>query len=131
MSSRSESLWRATCPVRGFAPLAGDVSADVAIVGGGISGLTAAVILGRAGKQVVVLERDRVGSGETGNTTSHLTEAVDGRYQRITTFSGTERAALVARSSRDAIDWIERSVCGSAQCGFQRLPGYLYTEREA
>jgi glycine/D-amino acid oxidase-like deaminating enzyme/nitrite reductase/ring-hydroxylating ferredoxin subunit len=131
MSSRTESLWRATHPVRSFTPLRGDAAADVAVVGGGISGLTAAVILSREGKRVILLERDHVGSGETGNTTSHLTEAIDGRYQQIATDFGPDGARLVARASRDAIDWIERSVCGSVQCGFQRLPGYLYTERQS
>ena len=129
MSSRTESLWRATHQLRSFTPLSSDALADVAIVGGGITGLTAAVILSRAGKQVVLLERDRIGSGETGNTTSHLTEAVDGRYQRIAKDFGAEGARLVAQASRDAINWIERSICGAVQCGFQRLPGYLYTER--
>ena len=130
MSSRTESLWHATHQLRSFVPLSADLVTDVAIVGGGISGLTAAVTLSRAGKHVVLLERDRIGSGETGNTTSHLTEAVDGRYQRIAKDFGVEGARLVARASREAIEWIERSICDSVQCGFQHLPGYLYTERE-
>ena len=131
MSTRTESLWRATHPVRGFSPLAGDLLADVAIVGGGVSGLTAAVILSREGKRVVLVECDRIGSGETGNTTSHLTEAVDGRYHRLAKDFGVDATRLVAAASRDAISWIERSICGAVQCGFQRLPGYLYTERES
>jgi glycine/D-amino acid oxidase-like deaminating enzyme/nitrite reductase/ring-hydroxylating ferredoxin subunit len=130
MSSRTESLWHATYQLRSFAPLSADLVTDIAIVGGGITGLTAAVILSRAGKHVVLLERDHLGSGETGNTTSHLTEAVDGRYQRIAKDFGADGARLVARATREAIDWIERSICGGVQCGFQRLPGYLYTERE-
>src|SRR5688572_31717600 len=81
MGSRTESLWRATHKVGGFAPLDRNLDVDIAIVGGGISGLTAALILSRAGKRVAVFERDTIGSGETGNTTSHLTEAVDGGYQ--------------------------------------------------
>ncbi len=130
MSSRTESLWHATHQLRSFTPLSGNHETDIAIVGGGITGLTAAVILSRAGQRVTILERDRIGSGETGNTTSHLTEAVDGRYQRIAKDFGSDGARLVARASREAIDWIERSICGGVQCGFQRLPGYLYTERE-
>src|SRR5687767_14284132 len=41
MATRTESLWRTTHTLGGFAPLGGDIEADVAIVGGGISGLTA------------------------------------------------------------------------------------------
>ena len=132
MTSRTESLWRGTHALGGCAPLGGDTTADVAVVGGGISGLTAAVILARAGKRVVLVERDGIGSGETGNTTSHLTEAVDSRYHTLIRDFGEEHAQLAARSSREAIDWIEALVREAGiDCGFERLPGYLYTERKS
>jgi glycine/D-amino acid oxidase-like deaminating enzyme/nitrite reductase/ring-hydroxylating ferredoxin subunit len=131
MVSRTESLWRATHQVGGFAALDRTLDVDVAIVGGGISGLTAALILSRAGKRVAVLERGAIGSGETGNTTSHLTEAVDGRYQTLIGNFGEQGARLVAQSSREAIQWIETLVTEAGiDCGFMRVPGYLYTERE-
>src|SRR5688572_27149626 len=107
MTSSTESLWRATSHLRRFAPLSRDLDVDVAIVGAGITGLTAAVLLGRAGRRVAVLQRDHVGSGETGSTTSHLTEAVDARYRTLVKDFGEEGARLVAKSSRDAIDQIE------------------------
>jgi glycine/D-amino acid oxidase-like deaminating enzyme len=132
MATRAESLWRATHQVGGFAPLAGNLEVDVAIVGGGVSGLTAAVALTRAGKRLALLERDTIGSGETGDTTSHLTEAVDARFQTLIRDFGEEGARLVARSSRDAIDWIEALIRETGiECGFERVPGYLYTERKS
>jgi glycine/D-amino acid oxidase-like deaminating enzyme/nitrite reductase/ring-hydroxylating ferredoxin subunit len=124
-------LWRGTHQLPRLSPLSGDRETDVAIVGGGVSGLTAAVLLARSGLRVVLLERDRIGSGETGNTTSHLTEAVDGRYQRLRRDFGAENLRLVAQSSRDAIDRIEAFVRESGtSCGFSRVPGFLYAERE-
>ena len=131
MATRTESLWRATYKVGGFAPLDRNLDVDIAIVGGGISGLTAALILSRAGKRVAVFERDTIGSGETGNTTSHLTEAVDGGYQGFIRDFGESGARQVAQSSRDAIDWIATLVREAGiDCGFVRVPGFLYTERE-
>lgn len=132
MTSRTPSLWHATHELGGFAPLNGSIQTDVAIVGAGISGLTAAVILARTGLRVAVLERDRVGTGETGDTTSHLTEAVDARYQTLIRDFGEDGARMVAASSRDAIDWIETMVKESPiDCGFARVPGFLYTERRS
>jgi glycine/D-amino acid oxidase-like deaminating enzyme/nitrite reductase/ring-hydroxylating ferredoxin subunit len=132
MISATESLWHATHQARHFPSLSHNLSVDVAIVGGGVSGLTAALLLAGAGRRVAVLERDRIGSGETGYTTSHLTEAVDGRYQTIVKAFGEEAARLVAQSSREAIDTIEQFANElPLDCGFERMTGYLYTEREA
>lgn len=55
---------RDSAPTR--APLAGEVQADVAIVGGGFAGLHLARLLARQGRQVVVLERHRIGWGASG-----------------------------------------------------------------
>ena len=131
MTYRTESLWRATHQLRRHGPLTGEREVDVAVVGAGISGLTAAVLLARGGLRVVVLERDAVGSGETANTTAHLTEAVDGRYQTLIKTFGEENTRLVAASKRTAIDRMEAFAQESGcECGFTRLPGYLYTERQ-
>jgi len=124
-----ESLWRATRRLDEFPSLTRSLDADVAIVGGGITGLTAATLLSRSGLRVIVLERDRAGSGETGNTTSHLTEAIDARYQTLVKDFGLEGARLVDQSKRDAIDCME-TLASSLHVPFERTPGYLYTERE-
>jgi glycine/D-amino acid oxidase-like deaminating enzyme/nitrite reductase/ring-hydroxylating ferredoxin subunit len=132
MTHRTESLWRATHQIERTNPLSGDRETDVAIVGGGVTGLTAATLLARQGLRVALLERHALASGETGNTTSHLTEAVDSRYQRLRSAFGDEGARLVAQSQRDAIARIESFVNESGRdCGFSRVPGFLYTEREA
>ena len=65
MSNRTESLWRATHQLPSFPPLSADLTTEVAIVGGGISGLTAAVILSRASESscscdIVVLQGNEV-----------------------------------------------------------------------
>ena len=128
---KAEPLWRATHQLQSFPGLNGDRETDVVVVGGGVSGLTAAVLLARAGRRVAVVERDRIGSGETGNTTAHLTEAIDARYHTLIKDFGEENARLVSQSKRAALDRMEaftkESGCG---CGFSRLRGYLYAERQ-
>ena len=128
----SESIWIATAPETGYPLLDRDLTVDVAIVGGGLTGLVAAWQLSEAGRSVAVLEMRRIAGAETGHTTAHLTEEVDTRYKTITKDFGRGAARQVAASSRDAIAWIERraQVLG-IDCGFERLPGYLYSEREA
>lgn len=53
-------------PLPPFAPLRGETRADVAVVGGGYTGLSAALHLAKAGRRVVLLEAQRVGFGASG-----------------------------------------------------------------
>ncbi|HEX9161584.1 MAG TPA: FAD-binding oxidoreductase [Thermoanaerobaculia bacterium] len=132
MNQSATSLWLATSESSAYAPLRGSVHADVAIAGAGITGLTAAVLLKDRGKRVVVVDKERVGSGETGHTTAHITEAIDARYYEIARSFGKDAAKLVASSMRAAIDQIESFVRSySIDCQFRRVPGYLYTEKRS
>jgi monoamine oxidase len=72
-TSADQSLWLATAPATSYAPLEGDATSDVAVLGGGIAGLTTALLLKRDGARVIVLEGRRVGSGVTGCTTAKVT----------------------------------------------------------
>ncbi|MDQ0456306.1 NAD(P)/FAD-dependent oxidoreductase [Rhizobium paknamense] len=64
---RSHGLWEKTAPAApATAPLSGDVTADVAIVGGGYTGLSAALHLAEAGSRVVLLEAVEIGFGGAG-----------------------------------------------------------------
>jgi glycine/D-amino acid oxidase-like deaminating enzyme/nitrite reductase/ring-hydroxylating ferredoxin subunit len=97
---------------------------DVIVIGGGTTGLTAAYLLQRSGKRVAVLERYRLGAGDTGNTTAHLTAVTDLRLSRLEKNFGTDAARLVWRGGMAAIATIE-AIAGSG-CDFQRLPGFLH-----
>ena len=102
----TESLW-VDAPSTAYPRLDRDkLAVDVAVVGGGISGVTTALLLKLAGKKVALLEARRIGSGVTGGTTGHLTEAIDTRYRDLERSFGADGAALVAASSRVAIETI-------------------------
>jgi glycine/D-amino acid oxidase-like deaminating enzyme/nitrite reductase/ring-hydroxylating ferredoxin subunit len=104
---------------------------DVAVVGGGITGITSALLLKDAGRSVAVLEARSIGSGVTSGTSGHLTQVLDTRYYEIEEKFGAEGARLAAESSGDAIEQIATLASRiEADCDFARVPGYLYTERE-
>ncbi|MBN8228655.1 FAD-dependent oxidoreductase [Corallococcus macrosporus] len=127
-----KSLWTVTTLPRDFPSLPGDLDVDVAIIGGGIAGLTTAWLLKRAGKKVAVLEMHRVLSGQTGQTTAHLTELLDTPYTTLVKDFGEKGAHLAASSSRAAIEQIASLVESlSIECGFTRVPGFRYAETES
>ena len=100
---------------------------DVVVIGAGITGLSTAYHLLRAGRSVLVLDKGRVGSGETGRTTAHLASGLDDHYETLERMHGREGARLAAESHTTAIDSIE-SIMASEQiaCGFARVDGYLF-----
>jgi glycine/D-amino acid oxidase-like deaminating enzyme/nitrite reductase/ring-hydroxylating ferredoxin subunit len=117
-----QSLWRAATPPRFVGPLPTEV--DVAVIGGGICGLTAAYLLKKSGKRVAVFERERLGAGDSGNTSAHLTYVTDQRITEIAKQFDDGTAKIVWRGGEVAIDVIESNSAGIA-CGFRRVPGYL------
>ncbi|MES2178312.1 MAG: FAD-dependent oxidoreductase [Gemmatimonadota bacterium] len=117
-----QSLWRLLeTPRFGATPLPTQV--DVVVIGGGITGLTAALLLKRQGKRVAVFERERIGSGETGNTSAHLTYVTDRSLRDMAKKFGENAARQVWNGGADAIDLIETHAAGSS-CGFHRVPGF-------
>jgi glycine/D-amino acid oxidase-like deaminating enzyme/nitrite reductase/ring-hydroxylating ferredoxin subunit len=128
---KTSSPWTESADLPAFPVLDRNVEADVVVAGAGIAGLTAALILQRAGKSVVVIEARRIGGGETGLTTAHLTEVLDTRYHVLESKFGREGARIAAESSRAAIDRIEAALGESGtRCGFERVPAYLFAETE-
>jgi glycine/D-amino acid oxidase-like deaminating enzyme/nitrite reductase/ring-hydroxylating ferredoxin subunit len=110
-----------------FPRLTHNTKCDVLIAGGGITGLSAAWLLKSAGKRVAVLERSRIGSGDTGCTTAHLTQVTDGRVSKLVSTFGRDVARLVWEGEAAAINTIEqiaRTV--DADCNFRRIPAFVH-----
>ncbi|MBD2089733.1 FAD-dependent oxidoreductase [Microcoleus sp. FACHB-1515] len=129
MVGTSTSIWQAIAAPTTYPPLARDLAVDVAIVGGGITGLTTALLLKRAGLSVAVLEALEIETSATSHTTGHISEVPDIGYRELIANFGEDAARLAVQSRRAAIDRIA-SIVQEEQidCGFEYLPGYLYSE---
>jgi glycine/D-amino acid oxidase-like deaminating enzyme/nitrite reductase/ring-hydroxylating ferredoxin subunit len=128
----TKPLWLDTASIHRFGELTGELTVDVCIVGGGITGLTAADILKKAGKTVAVIEMNRVGQAESGHTSAHLTEILDIDFEDLISSFGLENAKLVIGSVRRAIDKIEDNVIAKKiACEFRRVSGWQYTEKRS
>jgi len=126
-SEESTSVWMATANVPSYAELTEDITADVWVVGAGISGMSAAYLLAREGKSVVILDDGVIGGGMTGRTTAHLVNALDDRYYELEKYHGEKGARLAAESHTAAIDRIEAIAAEEKiDCDFERLDGYLF-----
>lgn len=125
-NGRTTSFWLASASMPSFPQLAGPAQSDVCVIGGGIAGLTAAYLLSRQGKSVVLVEAFELACGESGRTTAQFVPP-DDFYCEIEKSFGVEGALKVARSFRAATDLAEAIARSEApDCGFERLDGYLY-----
>jgi len=121
-----QSIW-ADAALPQFPPLKENIHADVCVIGAGISGLTTAYLLAKAGREVLVLDDGPVAGGMTTATTAHITNMHDDRYFEVEKLHGREGARLAADSHSAAIDRIETIVRQERiDCDFQRLDGYLF-----
>jgi len=117
----------ATASLPAFGTLTKNLHVDVVVVGAGITGLTTAYLLGRAGKNVAILDDGAIASGETERTSAHLSSVLGSRYFLLEGLHGERGAQLVAASHSAAIDEIERIVAEEKiDCGFERVDGYLF-----
>lgn len=119
--------WIDTAALPHFPRLEQSETVDVVIVGGGLTGLTAAYLLLSAGRSVAVLERRRLAESETGHTTAHLTMVTDLPMTDLVAQFGRPHAqaswdaGLAAMATIDVIARNER-----IDCDFAWVPGYLH-----
>lgn len=127
----TQSLWKANASQSNFPTLNEDITVDVAIVGGGITGITSAYLLGKSGLKVAVLEARNIADSTTGNSTGNLYSMIDKRLHHIQSKWDKETAQQVAASRTAAVDLVERLVHEhNIDCSFKRVPWYLFSETE-
>src|SRR5215213_187683 len=119
--------WIDSARLPSFPKLERDDTVDVVVVGGGITGLTAAYLLMLEGRRVALLEREGLAEIDTGHTTAHLTMATDERLTDLVDQFGRDHAQAAWDAGLAAIAQIDSIVSDLAlDCDFAWVPGYLH-----
>lgn len=128
----TESVWSASIrEIDDFGPLAGDTDADVVIVGAGITGISAAYQLAKAGLEVVVLESGKTGKGTTGSSTGNL-YVPNAQFQSILSKHGTEGLDAVVKARSAGLHFIEDRINEfGIECAFKKVPWYYFTQKKS
>jgi gamma-glutamylputrescine oxidase len=107
----ANSYYAATVPARvPLPPLAGRVEADVAVVGGGLAGLSAALELARRGFSVVLLEARHVGFGASGRNGGQAIHGLACEIDTIEQQLGAGEARRVWDMSIEALDLLRERI---------------------
>lgn len=110
------------------APLQGEVTTEVAVIGGGLAGVLTAYLLQQQGISTVVLECKEAGRGITKNTTAKVTSQHGLIYHKLMMYKGEELAWEYAAANQKALEKYEEIINQlQIDCDFQIMPNYIYT----
>ena len=126
VKDRSHSIWEDVA-LPEYSSLKENTSTQVCVVGGGIAGVSTAYQLGKRGFKVILLEADKIASGQTGRTTAHLTSRPEELLADMLKQHSKGHVSAFIDSHKRAIDEIEEIIFQeNISCDFKRIPGYLF-----
>ena len=123
---KHKSLWYGTEKIDSFDRLKKDIKTDVLIIGGGLCGLLTAYSLKEKGVNCVLVEKDRVMNGVSGNTTAKITAQHGLIYHKLLKSMGEEKAKLYLRINLEAIGKFEE-LSEKYSCDFQKKDNFVYS----
>lgn len=128
----SKVYWNETCSPPSFPALAGDIKVDLAIVGGGMVGISAARFAKDRGMTVAVIEAHRVGQGVSGRATAKVTSQHGIIYRTLEQTFGEDKARLYAEAQETGLASV-RELSGKygIDADIEIRPGFVYTLDEA
>jgi glycine/D-amino acid oxidase-like deaminating enzyme/nitrite reductase/ring-hydroxylating ferredoxin subunit len=131
-TTAAESLWLAGRPDVRYPGPPDRHDFDVLVLGGGITGLTTALLLTRRGARVAVLEAGRIGSGVTGNNTGKVTALQSTMLSTIERTRGRDVAAAYAERSLAGVELVAALVAElGLDCDFRRRAAYTVAAEQA
>lgn len=126
-----EPYWRESVDIPEFDALKEDTEADVVIVGGGITGITAAFLLVQEGKKVVLLEASNLLNGTTGHTTAKVTAQHGLIYDELISHMGQTKARQYYEANIDAMNFIKKTIDKeNIDCDWSEQDAYMYATTE-
>ncbi|MEO6149592.1 MAG: FAD-dependent oxidoreductase [Mucilaginibacter sp.] len=128
---RNTSLWQEGVQTFKAEALLIDNVYDVLIIGGGITGITTALLLQQQGKSVVLAEAKSIGYGTTGGTSAHLNNFFDATYPEVDSNFGEDASKLLAKAGNEAMDMVAGFVKKyNIDCDHEYKDAFLYSENE-
>ena len=125
------SIWEKEIEFEERESLKENIKTEVAVIGGGMAGILIADRLQSAGKNVIILEANRIASGYTKNTTAKITAQHNNIYSKITHSYGKDYAKIYAKANMRAVEWFKETVeKRDINCDFEIKDAYLYSENK-
>lgn len=121
-----ESIWQKGVQLPAFPKLKGDISTDVLIIGGGITGVLTAYFLKQSGVDCVLAEKRKICQGTTGHTTAKITYQHGLIYHKLLRSAGAETAQKYLHANRLAFEKYAQ-LCKNIECDYEIRDNYVYS----
>ena len=121
-----KSVWQSSYEQKRYPALKGNVRTQVLVIGGGMAGILCAWKLQEAGKDVILVEANRIGSGITAKTTAVLTAQHDLLYQDMVAHFDEATARAYLHANLDAVKKF-RALSKEYPCDFEDRPSVQFT----
>src|SRR5829696_6866909 len=131
-TTAGQSLWLDGLPATPRTAPAPDDTVDVAVIGGGIAGITTGLLLKQGGARVAVIEAATVASGVTGATTAKVTALQSTVLSAIRSRHGDAATAVYAEASAAAVERVAALADElGIECDLARRPAYTYAAEDS
>ncbi len=120
-----KSIWNKTVCLNSFPALNSDVSTEVLVIGGGITGLLCAYMLQQAGVPYILTEASHICSGTTGYTTAKITSQHGLIYHKLNKKHGSEKTRMYLDAQQNALNTYKK-LCTENECHFSVCDNYVY-----
>jgi glycine/D-amino acid oxidase-like deaminating enzyme/nitrite reductase/ring-hydroxylating ferredoxin subunit len=128
----TDSLWIDKAPPTSYPSLESDLEVDVAVIGGGITGITTALFCKQEGVRVAVLEKGVVSGAATGMSTAKASALQESLLSQVRKIAGTDALQAYVRANVAALERMDALVREHAiDCSWERLPDYTYAGDES
>lgn len=121
-----ESIWKNNSSLPSFPTLKGNIKTDILIIGGGIAGILTAYFLHQKGISYVLVEKDKICSGNTGRTTAKITSQHGLIYSKILQNEGPEKAQMYLKANQAALKKY-KELCKKIDCDYEEKDNYVYS----
>lgn len=121
-----KSVWQQEGKQHRYPQLKGNKQTQVLVIGGGMAGVLCALKQQEAGRDVILVEANRIGSGITARTTAVLTAQHDFLYQDMVRSFGQDTARAYLHANLDAVKAF-RKMARKIPCDFADMPSQQFT----
>ena len=124
--------WQKKSKIKNIYPyLTEDITCDVVIIGGGITGLSCGYYLSKEGLKVIIVEKDYIGQKVSGNSTAKITYQHNLIYDYLLKSYGLKAAKAYLDANKKAISNIKNIIdTENIDCDFEYQPNYVYTTKQ-